>query len=92
MRAFFLGNETTKGVEIVFEGSNPGLTNPFANLKNWIKDWSNNSRNLKSKEAKNLIRTAEYSKSYEDALKITREVQNEYKNGKGGYKGLTMKV
>ncbi len=147
VRAFVLGNETTKGVEIVFEGSNPGLTNPFANLKNWIKDWSNNLRNLKSKEARNLIRTAdqiirpsgifpgvaapativteavgmltgkdyptgvfssaatvadvmtgEYSKSYEDgtpksyedALKITREVQNEYKNGKGGYKGLTM--
>ena len=105
MRAFVLGNEKTKNVEIFYEGSNPGLTSPSKDFKNWTKDWTNNTlpyadfllnSNVAGRVLKGL--TSKYYKSsepetpktYEDALKIAKEVQNEYKNGKNGYKNLTM--
>ena len=105
MRAFVLGNEKTKNVEIFYEGSNPGLTSPLKDFKNWKKDWTNNTlpyvdfllnSNVTGTVLKGL--TSKYYKSsepetpktYEDALKIAKEVQNEYKNGKNGYKNLTM--
>ena len=105
MRAFVLGNEKTKNVEIFYEGSNPGLTSPSKDFKNWIKDWTNNTLPyadflLNSNVAGTVLKglTSKYYKSsepetpktYEDALKIAKEVQNEYKNGKNGYKNLTM--
>ena len=105
MRAFVLGNEKTKNVEIFYEGSNPGLNSPLKDFKNWKKDWTNNTlpyvdfllnSNVTGTVLKGL--TSKYYKSsepetpktYEDALKIAKEVQNEYKNGKNGYKNLTM--
>ena len=105
MRAFVLGNEKTKNVEIFYEGSNPGLTSPSKDFKNWKKDWANNTLPyadflLNSNVAGTVLKglTSKYYKSsepetpktYEDALKIAKEVQNEYKNGKNGYKNLTM--
>ena len=41
MKAVILGNEKTKDVEIVFEGTNPGLTDIQKNPKEWSRDWSN---------------------------------------------------
>lgn len=124
VKAVILGNEKTKEVEIIFEGSSPGLFEIAKNPKAWACDWGNNYINLDSPKRKGIKSsfgalsavnpllslssnvaltgfegiTEKCSKgsedgtpkSYEEALRIAGEVQNEYKNGKGGYsRGLT---
>ncbi|MDO5088880.1 MAG: hypothetical protein Q4D53_03755 [Leptotrichiaceae bacterium] len=49
MRAVVVEN-SRKGIEIIYQGSNPGLTEPHKDYKNWDKDWSNNLfGNIKNK-------------------------------------------
>ena len=97
IRGLALGNKATGKVEIALEGTTSPLE-IFENPKQVMKGWSNNLLgNLRltpdlPDEINKIYKSSEKGTplSYEEAYKFSKEIQEEYKNEKNGFKGLEL--
>ena len=104
IRGIAVGNIKTGKVEIILEGSMPPsefFKNPTKVTKHWANNISGNMRRtssglLKGATSLNLPNFSDVYRSnengtpldYQEALEFSKKIQNEYKNGKDGFKGL----
>ena len=104
IRGIAVGNMKTGKVEIILEGSMPPnefFKNPTKVTKHWANNISGNMRRtssglLKGATSLNLPNISDVYRSnengtpldYQEALEFSKKIQNEYKNGKDGFKGL----
>ena len=104
IRGIAVGNLKTGKVEIILEGSMPPdkfFENPTKVTKHWANNISGNMRRtssglLKGATSLNLPNFSDVYRSnengtpldYQEALEFSKKIQNEYKNGKDGFKGL----
>ena len=104
IRGIAVGNLKTGKVEIILEGSMPPnefFKNPTKVTKHWANNISGNMRRsslglLKGATSLNLPNFSDVYRSnengtpldYQEALEFSKKIQNEYKNGKDGFKGL----
>ena len=104
IRGIAVGNMKTGKVEIILEGSMPPnefFKNPTKVTKHWANNISGNMRRsslglLKGATSLNLPNFSDVYRSnengtpldYQEALEFSKKIQNEYKNGKDGFKGL----
>jgi len=104
IRGIAVGNLKTGKVEIILEGSMPPnefFKNPTKVTKHWANNISGNMRRsslglLKGATSLNLPNFSDVYRSnengtpldYQEALEFSKKIQNEYKNGKNGFKGL----
>ena len=104
IRGIAVGNLKTGKVEIILEGSMPPnefFKNPTKVTKHWLNNISGNMRRtssglLKGATSLNLPNFSDVYRSnengtpldYQEALEFSKKIQNEYKNGKDGFKGL----
>ena len=104
-KAVVVGNIETGEVEIIFEGSMPPtgiLKDPEKVIKHWYNNVGGNLRRPLfdllggavtpgSSSLKNGYESNENGTplDYQVALKFAKEIQEEYKNGKDGFKGLS---
>ena len=104
IRGIAVGNLKTGKVEIILEGSMPlneFFKNPTKVTKHWLNNISGNMRRtssglLKGATSLNLPNFSDVYRSnengtpldYQEALEFSKKIQNEYKNGKDGFKGL----
>ena len=104
IRGIAVGNMKTGKVEIILEGSMPPnefFKNPTKVTKHWLNNMQGNMRRsslglLKGATSLNLPNFSDVYRSnengtpldYQEALEFSKKIQNEYKNGKDGFKGL----
>ena len=104
IRGIAVGNLKTGKVEIILEGSTPPdkfFENPTKVTKHWLNNMQGNMRRtssglLKGATSLNLPNFSDVYRSnengtpldYQEALEFSKKIQNEYKNGKNGFKGL----
>ena len=104
IRGIAVGNIKTGKVEIILEGSMPPnefFKNPTKVTKHWANNISGNMRRsslglLKGATSLNLPNFSDVYRSnengtpldYQEALEFSKKIQNGYKNGKDGFKGL----
>ena len=104
IRGIAVGNMKTGKVEIILEGSMPPnefFKNPTKVTKHWLNNMQGNMRRsslglLKGATSLNLPNFSDVYRSnengtpldYQEALEFSKKIQNEYKNGKNGFKGL----
>ena len=104
IRGIAVGNLKTGKVEIILEGSMPPsefFKNPTKVTKHWANNISGNMRRtssglLKGATSLNLPNFSDVYRSnengtpldYQEALEFSKKIQNGYKNGKDGFKGL----
>ena len=104
IRGIAVGNLKTGKVEIILEGSMPPnefFKNPTKVTKHWLNNMQGNMRRsslglLKGATSLNLPNFSDVYRSnengtpldYQEALEFSKKIQNGYKNGKDGFKGL----
>ena len=104
IRGIAVGNLKTGKVEIILEGSMPPnefFKNPTKVTKHWLNNMQGNMRRsslglLKGATSLNLPNFSDVYRSnengtpldYQEALEFSKKIQNEYKNGKDGFKGV----